>query len=263
MKFSIKKRSLLKRKFITILNRIQDFLLNSNNANIQTNGEYRFIKEYIESLNPSTSYVFFDIGANKGEYSEVLLDLSSKMKLDYSIHIFEPVEFTYTNLKKNIPNSIHTIFNKLGVSNNIGSLDIFYNKVGSPLASLYQRDITEYNIVLDQKEKIDLIRLDGYIKERNLTHIHLLKIDVEGHEVAAFEGMGDYLSASFVDFIQFEYGGANIDSRTFLKDFFVLFESRGFKLYKINRNSLTPFIYSASLENFKHANYLAVSNKIL
>lgn len=261
MRFTIKNRSSFRRISIAVLNRLQDFLLNSNNANIQSNGELRFVREYVQSLKSGETYTFFDIGANKGEYTELLTKLSDKAKLNYTVHLFEPVAYTFENLKKNIPQTEHLVFNKVGVSDKAGSLNIFYNKAGSPLASLYERDVAEYNIVLDQKEKIDLIRLDDYITQHNIQHIHLLKIDVEGHEIAAFEGMGRFLDGSFVDVIQFEYGGANIDSRTYLKDFFKLLEARGFKLFKINRSNLTPMVYTAALENFKHSNYLAISKK--
>lgn len=261
---TIRNKTSLKRILLGVLNRFHDKLSNSNNADISTNGELRFIRQYLSTLNTqSESYTFFDIGANKGEYTALLLQLMKNKTSEYVVHMFEPVEASYQNILNNIREQKHIILNKIGVSDAAGALDIYYNKTGSPLASLYQRDIEEYNISLNQHEKIHLIRLDSYIQANNVPHIHLLKIDVEGHEIAAFNGLGDYLNNSFIDIIQFEYGGANIDSRTYLKDFFKLFESKGFKLFKIQKNSLEPTSYKAVLENFKHSNFLAISTRIL
>lgn len=261
---TIKNKTSLKRILLGVINRLHDKLSNSNNADISSNGELRFIREYLSSLtNQQEPYTFFDIGANKGEYTSLLIQLMKNKSSTYVVHMFEPVEASYQNILKNIQDQEHIILNKIGASDNAGTLDIYYNKVGSPLASLYQRDIEEYNITLNQHEKINLIRLDNYIQEKNVKHIHLLKIDVEGHEIAAFNGLGDFLTSSFIDVIQFEYGGANIDSRTYLKDFFKLFESKGFKLFKIQKNSLEPTSYRAVLENFKHSNFIAISNRMV
>ena len=261
---TIKNKTSVKRILLGVLNSFHDKLSNSNNADISSNGELRFIREYISTLNnKNQAYTFFDIGANKGEYTALLLKLMQNKPSDYVVHMFEPVEASYQNILKNIQNQNHILLNKIGVSDAAGELDIYYNKTGSPLASLYKRDIEEYNISLNQNEKINLIRLDSYIDKKNVSHIHLLKIDVEGHEIAAFNGLGDYLNNSFIDIIQFEYGGANIDSRTYLKDFFKLFESKGFKLYKIQKNSLEPTEYRAVMENFKHSNFLAISTKVV
>ena len=261
---TIRNKTSLKRILLGILNRLHDKLSNSNNADISSNGELRFVREYLSTLtNQQETYTFFDIGANKGEYTSLLIQLMKKNSSKYVVHMFEPVEASYQNILKNISEQNQIALNKVGVSDSAGELEIYYNKIGSPLASLYQRDIEEYNISLNQHEKINLIRLDSYIQEKNIDHIHLLKIDVEGHEIAAFNGLGDFLTSSFIDVIQFEYGGANIDSRTYLKDFFKLFENRGFKLFKIQKNSLEPTEYRAVLENFKHSNFLAISSRML
>ena len=263
MQLTIRKRSALIRILLGILNRLQDFLLNSNNANIDSNGELRFVTEYINTLASGNKYIFFDIGANRGDYTDLLIRLSDKNHLDYTVHMFEPVDYSFQSIKKNISLTNHIVLNKLGVSDKTESVDIFYNKAGSPLASLYERDVKEYNIVLDQKEKINLVRLYDYINQHQIQHIHLLKIDVEGHEIAAFTGLSNYLDSDFIDVIQFEYGGANIDSKTYLKDFFRLLELKGFTLYKIQKSCLNKVSYSTTLENFKHSNYIALSDKIV
>ena len=123
-------------------------------------------------------------------------------------------------------------------------------------------NLSSIGMSLNQSETVQTIRLDSYIKAKRITHIHLLKIDIEGHEIAAFEGMGEYLSGDFVDFIQFEYGGANLDSKTSLMDLYALFESRGFVVGKLMPRGVELRAYKAWMENFQYANYVAISRPL-
>jgi hypothetical protein len=116
---------------------------------------------------------------------------------------------------------------------------------------------------MNQSENIKLKRLDGYIEEKNINHIDFIKIDIEGHELKAFEGFGKYLDASFVDYIQFEYGGANLDSHTNLMELYKFLENRGFKIAKMMPNGLEVRKYSPFMDNFNYANYVAVSGKVI
>ena len=48
-----------------------------------------------------------------------------------------------------------------------------------------------------------------------------MKIDVEGHELDVLKGFGELIKK--VRLIQFEFGGTNIDSKTYLRDFWEFF----------------------------------------
>ncbi|PIY58809.1 MAG: methyltransferase FkbM, partial [Candidatus Yonathbacteria bacterium CG_4_10_14_0_8_um_filter_43_17] len=89
------------------------------------------------------------------------------------------------------------------------------------------------------------------------------KIDVEGHELSTLSGFGKYLNADFIDFIQFEYGGANLDSHTNLLDFYNLLTPIGFKIAKVMSQSLELREYSPRMDNFVYSNYVAISGKLL
>ena len=58
--------------------------------------------------------------------------------------------------------------------------------------------------------------------------------------------------------VQFEFGGCNIDSRTFFKDYMNFFAT-DFDVYRILSNGLRKLdAYNGRLEVFQSANYLAV-----
>jgi len=75
--------------------------------------------------------------------------------------------------------------------------------------------------------------------------------------------MGDYLDCNFIDFIQFEYGGANLDSHSSLLDFYKLFENRGFKIAKVMPKGLEIRTYKPFMDHFEYANYIAISKNVL
>ena len=107
-----------------------------------------------------------------------------------------------------------------------------------------------------------LKRIDDYIEANQIHKINFIKIDVEGHELKVLNGLGKFLNDDFIDFIQFEFGGTNIDSHTNLLDFYVLLEGRGFKICKIMPKFLEIRAYNHRFNNFEFQNYVAISNKI-
>jgi len=71
-------------------------------------------------------------------------------------------------------------------------------------------------------EKIEIIRAEDYLVKKVIQHIDFIKIDIEGRELRILKGFGSYFNGEFINFIQFEYGGTNIDSKTSLLDFYSL-----------------------------------------
>ena len=116
---------------------------------------------------------------------------------------------------------------------------------------------------MNKNEKVDVIRLDQFINEHQIPHIHFMKIDIEGHEIQAFKGLGNYLDNQFIDYIQFEYGGANLDSRSSLMELYKLFEGNGYSIAKIMPKHLEMRRYQPFMDNFQYSNYVAISNRLL
>jgi len=82
---------------------------------------------------------------------------------------------------------------------------------------------------------------------------------VEGHELKVLQGAFHLLSSQAIDYIQFEFGGANIDSKTFLQDFFYYLNPY-YKIFRIVRDGLTPLEgYAERFEIFMYSNFLALS----
>lgn len=255
------KTPVIKRKSRGLSLRIFNYIENNGNCNFDKNGEKVFIDNLLHAFkNEGGKRVVFDIGANVGEYSQMIKDNSGNINIE--LHLFEPTRSCFKTIADKFHNDPNIKLNNFGVSNENVTATIFYDKEQSGLASLYQRNLDSYNLRLNQSEEIKLRRLDKYIEDKNIKHIDFVKIDIEGHELKAFEGFGSYISSHFIDFIQFEYGGANLDSHTSLMEIYKFFNDRGFKIAKVMPNGLEIREYKPYMDNFNYANYVAISQRV-
>jgi hypothetical protein len=82
-------------------------------------------------------------------------------------------------------------------------------------------------------------------------------MDVEGHELEILLGAPEVLKN--IKIIQFEFGGSNIDTRTFFQDFWYYFQSTGFEIYRLTPSR--PMLiknYNERDEVFRATNFIAV-----
>lgn len=250
-----KGKDLMARKLLGLVYRLE----NIGNGDIVQSGELHFIADV--SRQYPTPIVFFDIGANVGEYTATL---ATKRNNDGdSYHLFEPQKSCFEVLQNKFTDHTNIELNNIGLSDMKNQSTIYKDAEKSGLTSLYKRNLDYYNVKMDVEEKISLDTAENYIKTNNIKKIHLIKIDVEGNEIKTLTGFGSYLNSNFIDLIQFEYGGANIDSHTNLMDFYNLLLPRGFKIYKMMKHGLEPREYNPRLDNFVCQNYVAISEKAL
>ena len=203
--------------------------------------------------------IFIDIGAHVGDYTNEIL------RRYPSIHafLFEPSSVNKPILEKQFSTLPNVSIHSCALSNNDGKQSLYYDKAGSVLASLTNRRLDHFNIDMNNNETVDIKRFDTFWKTTNYnehTIIDYVKIDVEGWELSVLQGFGDLINNMRV--IQFEFGGSNIDTRTFFQDFWYFFKGMNFALYRITPNGILPMReYSEHDEFFSTTNYIAVNRK--
>jgi FkbM family methyltransferase len=248
----------------SLLLRVFNRLENNNNCIFSQNGEKVFVENIFQFFKKSKSEkIIFDVGANIGEYLQLILDFSNKAHVPVKIHAFEPTAKCFEQLKENFKQENNILINKIALSDKEGDFNIYYDEEKSGLASLYKRKLSHYSIDMSLVERVKTMLGKDYVKEKKIEHIDFLKLDVEGHELNALKGFGDFICAANIDFIQFEYGGVNLDSHSSLLELYEFFESKNYKVAKIMKNGLEIRSYQPYMENFNYANYVAISNNIL
>ncbi|MCP8689371.1 FkbM family methyltransferase [Marinobacterium sedimentorum] len=259
------KVSFFKKKLRGLSLKIFYSIENNGNSNLNENGERVFVNnilKYFIDKKCTDKIVVFDVGANAGDYARLITDVAKKCDSNVSLHLFEPQRKCFIKLSSIFGNGAAKL-NGFGVSDEEQETLIYYDKEESTLASLHNRNLKYYDLDLALSEKVQLRRLDSYIEENNIGHINFIKLDVEGHELKALVGLGKYLDSKFIDFIQFEYGGANLDSHTSLLQLYDLLEDKGFCISKVMPKGLEIRKYQPYMENFSYANYAAISSEVI
>ncbi len=85
---------------------------------------------------------------------------------------------------------------------------------------------------------VDVIDLDTFVAENDISQIDLLKIDTEGHELEVLKGASNLLRENRVRAIQFEFNEMNVVSGVFFRDFYQLLPN--YKFYRMLRDGLSP-----------------------
>lgn len=194
-----------------------------------------------------------DIGGNVGDYAVAMRRVAPHAE----IQIFEPSAFCYAKLKERFSGDAQMHVERVALSDHNGEGTLYANEAGSVLGSLTRRDLAHLGIAMDTVETVPVVRLEDYWKSQlGCRKIDVVKIDVEGHELPVLKGFGSALNAASV--IQFEFGGTQIDTRYYFKDYYQLLDRAGFKVFRISPLGLeTIDRYKESDENFLTANYLA------
>lgn len=198
--------------------------------------------------------VIFDVGANIGQFAELVLKSAKHVQL----HSFEPSQKAFDQLKRTIGSKAVRI-NRCGLGDKEGEMTLYAPAPGSELASLTKRRLDHFGMLVGHSEKVQIDTVDAYCQRNSIFQINLLKVDVEGHEMTVFNGARAMLAAGKIRTIIFEFGGANIDTRTFFQDFHYFFKE--FNAKSIGR--LTPtgweaqvLKYTEDLECFRTSNYV-------
>ncbi len=149
------------------------------------------LKEKI-SNNPT----IFDIGGNKGQSIEKYLKIFDKP----IIHSFEPIKSEFDHMFSKFKNNKNVFLNNCALGDKteekelnitVKSGNSSFNKInpGTDWLKLRsnQHNTSEKNYVTSV-QKVNIIKLDDYCEDNNISSIDLVKIDTQGYEDKVLEG---------------------------------------------------------------------------
>lgn len=201
-------------------------------------GTYHYEKQLLDLWlkRARESQVIFDVGANIGIYSLYAAYTNSQSR----VHAFEPTTEISNKLLEHI---------KL---NNLANITVNRIAVGKTDETGYvhecrgDEDTNEgMNFVTTEVTQLcqptSIRSLDSYCNEHNISHIDLMKMDIEGGEYNALLGMQGLLAKKAISciFMELVEWAANRYNRSTADIKRILFNN-GYYLYEIDHRTLKP-----------------------
>jgi FkbM family methyltransferase len=199
--------------------------------------------------------VIFDIGANVGNWTSALL---KALPATRKIVMFEPQPSCWPPLEKICSDKISLVKN--AVSEAAGTLSFWANS-NSEISSFYEKASGGND---SRKISVETITIDDFIAQNSIEAVDYAKIDVEGHELSVIKGARRSIQQGTIKAFSFEFGQADIASRTFFADLWEYLTDLNLRIYRLAHDGFAIHIprYSYDLENFGGvANYVASSHQ--
>jgi len=225
-------------------------------------GERVVIEQLRRRLTADGPLCVFDVGANRGQFLELVL--RGLANISVRVHAFEPGTEAFRELADRFGRNPAVVLNNAGLGRIAGKAILHSDRAGSGLASLYRRNLAHFGIELNGSEEVVIDSVDEYCERAGVGRIDLLKVDVEGHELDVLRGADRMFARRGVRMVTFEFGGCDIDSRTFFQDFWYFFRERGMgRLFRITPSGyLAPMrTYREADEQFRTTNYLVLPDE--
>lgn len=151
-----------------------------------------FLRQVLDDDQESTCFI--DVGANVGTYTLFLSETP-----EVQVYAFEPHPETCRQLRRNVDHNERTnvIIEELGLSDHAGAVS-FSDEPGSPVNRIVEGAGDEAG---EKTCSIRIIRGDEYFSEQVAAQL-VVKIDVEGHELAVLRGLEGVLGRCGIIFLE-------------------------------------------------------------
>lgn len=220
----------------------------NNDVDMRSNGEHWVQSRVLAG--PGT-IVAFDVGANQGEWAKGLLERVP----DCHVYCFEPVPTTFAKLQENVRDSRVQFFN-MALSSAEGTLAINSVIDNSYISSVHDVSLYHPDARIEKKE-VPASTGDRQIADLGLSHVDILKVDAEGHDLDVLIGFKAALDAELIDIIQFEYNVFTLAAKHSLRDFFDVL-GKNYLVCRLLPTGLEACGYHSSLDDFRQTNWVAV-----
>ena len=139
--------------------------------------------------------VFLDAGANHGLLS---FGLAGRLADRVKFHLFEPNPKLVSSIKQSLAlyPQMHCKINQMALSDREGTVTFLFDA---------EQSGTSHIVSGAAGEEVVSTTLDLYLERENIKRVDLLKIDVEGFELAVLRGAERHLQNQNIQAIYFEH----------------------------------------------------------
>ena len=217
----------------------------------QINGEYWLLLcvfEYCENAN----VLLLDVGANKGDWTMRAIATIKPMNVDLSVIAFEPCTGTRAMLESRVGSFDSVQVSPVALASSEGSAEFYFNKAGAGTNSLSP-------VSGGLSEQVTITTLDAFIKNGDIPHVTMLKIDTEGFDFNVLQGAKKSLSTGCIDIIQFEYNWRWLINHVSLRDVFEFIEDKPYVLGKLVGSSIDIYNeWHFEMDRYFENNYILI-----
>lgn len=185
-------------------------------------------------LAPLDCRVVFDVGAHDGGMTDLFLRIFARAQL----FSFEPDPDVFAALAQRFAHEPRVSAQQVALGDREGST-VFFRGAATFTSSRFPRNATgrryyRKDYVMRETLLVPMTTLDAFAKAREISRIHLLKLDTQGGELDILEGAVRLLTEGRIDVIVTEffviphYGGAPL-----LPEIWSLLKTHGYELYDL------------------------------
>lgn len=204
-----------------------------NYQNLSASGEKRLIRNEVKTFaqKRTNDFIVFDVGANIGEYADLVLEEAGS---HVRLYCFEPGEDAAKNLAISLGGDSRVNIAALALSDFNGHQDLYsiegWNaSAHASLTSSYLDTISEPGKVCSRK--VEVMCGDTFCEKNGIGYISFLKIDVEGLELKVLRGFKDMIRRGAIHKIQLEFNQTTLFERVLLSD--IQNELIGYSLFRL------------------------------
>ena len=195
--------------------------------------------------------VVIDGGANVGDYTAEILAKSPSA----TVYSFEPSPESFQILTLRFEGDHRVIVQGKALGKKSSVEKLFFDREGSSLSSLVKRDLRHFGIEGRESVEVDVVRLSDWCATNGVQPV-ALKLDIEGAELPVIEDAVKNIES--LSIIAFEFGGANLDSRTIFRDFYNFFSEKNWTVSRLTISGLVDIpAYSEFDEIYVKCDYVA------
>jgi len=212
------------------------------------NGEH-LVLDHITSICNS----YFDIGANKGDWTAYILD--NVKTNSCKLYLYEPglvaFNFSLTRFKefKNI------VVNNIALSDTIGTINFYEQENAGELSSA----IEKWAYGPTSKIEVETTTIDSELSRLQIDHLDFVKIDTEGFDLKVLKGAINSITNNKIGFIQFEYNLSWFSLGSTLLSAYEILEESGYKIFLIQPDGLYSYDVRKNGEFYAFSNFIATS----
>tara|TARA_B110000444_G_C18851620_1_gene606222 strand:+ start:119 stop:1105 length:987 start_codon:yes stop_codon:yes gene_type:complete len=227
----------------SLLSKIYKNLSHLDNKDLDLSKFSDFKPKYIEALNlllkNLDKSIIFDVGAHTGQ----TLDIYTQEFTNFEIYSFEPFYESYKVLNEKSKNYLFANSYNIGLSDRREEAK-FYSFIGpnnddySQMNSLFKqkkKSLGEWGFEETKETKEEICKfdtLDNFCKNNSITHIDLLKIDVQGAEYKVLKGGINLLKNKKIKIVILEIiVVSSYDDLWKISDYINYFEKLDYELY--------------------------------